>query len=50
MSLVYLVMALVTQSRDSVVVRFDAFAFPVPKLITVSRHDGSIFCPAVLTW
>jgi hypothetical protein len=49
MSLIYFVMALVTQGSDSVVVRFDAFAFPVPKLVTVSRHDSPVFCPAVLT-
>jgi hypothetical protein len=49
-SLVYFIMAFMAQSRDSVVVRFDALAFPVPKLITVSRHDSAIFYPAVLTW
>lgn len=49
MSLIYFMMAFMTQGSDSVVVRFDAFAFPVPKLITVSCYNSSVFCPAVLT-
>lgn len=50
MSLVYFMMALMTHSGDSVIVRFDTFALPVPKLITVSRHNGAILNPTVHTW